>query len=347
MVMYCSEHNGHDKALKHVTLNQIEKQRIAGMISAGIEFDEILNRVRDNLSPTEITRLHLLNLKDLNNISRNIRLGKARHKDDAESFRIWVEMCRQEKYKIVRFIKFPGEEGPNASVDGRIGQDDFMMVLMNDMQVYMLQRYGPHRVNCIDSTRRTIGFNFQLTTLMVIDDYGEGFPVAFCISSKVDQIGMKVFLEHVRTAIGHTVAGAVLMTDDSPAYVNSWRSVMGPPDHHILCAWHIDWSWRKNLSKIKHSSEVTSQVYKTLRVVLETDNKEKFHDMLNSLLESMEAVDSMSEFLSYFRHEYASRPEVWAYSYRLGLHCHRSMHLESLQRTLKQVFKQGRKVIKL
>jgi len=81
MVMYTSEHNGHDKALKHITLSQIEKQRIAGMISAGIEFDEILDTIRDNLSPTEITRLHLIKRRDLKNISRQFHLRQVKHKD--------------------------------------------------------------------------------------------------------------------------------------------------------------------------------------------------------------------------------------------------------------------------
>jgi len=72
--MYTSEHNGHDKALKHVTLSQIERQQIAGMISAGIEFDEILDSIRDNLPQTEITRLHLLKRRDLYNISRDFHL---------------------------------------------------------------------------------------------------------------------------------------------------------------------------------------------------------------------------------------------------------------------------------
>jgi len=78
MVMYSSEHNGHDKDLKHFTLSQIERQRIAGMISAGIQFDDILDSVRDNLSPTEVTRLHLLKRTDLRNISRDFYLNKVR-----------------------------------------------------------------------------------------------------------------------------------------------------------------------------------------------------------------------------------------------------------------------------
>ena len=76
----------------------------------GIQFDEIMEKVQDNHSSAELTRLHLLKRMDLNNISSSFHL--IQYKNDAESVRIWVEMCRQEKSEIVRFIKFPGENGP-------------------------------------------------------------------------------------------------------------------------------------------------------------------------------------------------------------------------------------------
>jgi len=187
-------------------------------------------------------------------------------------------------------------------------------------------------------------FKFKLTTLVVVDDDGEGFPVAFCISSKADALAMEVFLEHVRTAVGKSVLGAILITDCEPACVDAWRTVMGPPDRHFLCAWDIDMNWRKNVLKMKCSTEVKAQVHKTIRVALETDKKQKFHDLLKSTLDNMEAEEGTREFLSYFRREFVSRPEVWANSYRLGLQSHHNVNLESFHQTLKHVFTQGIKV---
>ena len=147
-------------------------------------------------------------------------------------------------------------------------------------------------------------------------------------------------------ALGAPVDAQVLMTDDALVYVNAWRSVMGPPDHHLLCTWHVDRNWRKNLSQINNSMAVKTQVYKMLRVLLETDSKEKFHSLLESSLHDMEEDEGMTEFLSYFRREYVSRPEVWAFSYWLGLHINYNMHLEAFHRTLKHVFMQGKKELK-
>jgi len=334
--------------IRHVGLGQSQKTKLAGMISKGIPFDDILNSVRDSLSSTtEMSRLHILVRRDLNNIARDIRLSKIRHKKDAEMVRMWVEMCRQENSDLVRFIKYQGEEGMDASHDGRIALHDFMIVLMNDVQVYMLQQYGHHRVNCIDSTHGANMYDFHLTTLMILDNDGEVFPVAFCISSKVDTLTMEVFLENVRTAIGGSVSGALLMTDDTPAYVNAWRSVMGSPEQHILSTWHVDKNWRKNLAKIKHSTEAKTEVYKMLRALLEIDDQEKFQCLLDTSLRDMEANVGMTEFLSYFRHTYVSRPEVWSYSYRPGLPSHHNVLLDEFHKALNQVVEQVKKVRKL
>jgi len=348
MVFYASTHNGHSMDIKHVALAPSERKKIAGMISKGIQFDDILNSVRDNLSPTEMSRLHLLERRDLKNITNEFHLGKVHCKKDAESLRGWVEMCRQENSELVRFVKYQGEVATDGSQDGRITIGDFMIVLMNDVQVQMLQQYGHHSLNCLDSTRGSNAFDFQLTTLLIIDDYGEVFPVAYCISSKVDLLAMEVFLEHVRTAIGGFVGGAVLMTDDAPSYVAAWNTVMGPPDQHILCTWHVDGNWRKNIAKLKHSTEVKAEVYKTLRVLLETDNKENFYCLLESSLQEMEADEGMTEFLSYFRRKYVSRTDMWSSSFQLDLPFDHNKRLEEFHETLKQVIIQGRnwKVLK-
>jgi len=54
--------------------------------------------------------------------------------------------------------------------------------------------------------------------------------------------------------------------------------------------------------------------------------------------------DKTRDFASYFEREYARRPELWAFSYRMGLRVHHNMHLEAMHRVLKHVHMQGHKV---
>ena len=42
------------------------------------------------------------------------------------------------------------------------------------------------KVICIDSTHKTTGYDFLLITVMVVDEYGEGYPVAWCLSNRED-----------------------------------------------------------------------------------------------------------------------------------------------------------------
>ena len=50
---------------------------------------------------------------------------------------------------------------------------------------------------CVDDTHGTNAYEFHLTTLMVIDEFGEGFPTAWCVSSHIDSDTLKRFFQAV------------------------------------------------------------------------------------------------------------------------------------------------------
>ena len=87
---------------------------------------------------------------------------------------------------------------------------DFLLVLMNPLQRKMLHKFGHDRV-AVDTTYGGLpgavlppggGYVYELTTLLVIDDYEEGFPVAFMCSSAIDTDSLREFFESIRTAVG-------------------------------------------------------------------------------------------------------------------------------------------------
>jgi len=45
----------------------------------------------------------------------------------------------------------------------------------------MLKEFGPATI-CVDSTHGTNVYDFKLITILVIDEFGEGIPVAWMIS---------------------------------------------------------------------------------------------------------------------------------------------------------------------
>ena len=76
------------------------------------------------------------------------------------------------------------------------------------------------------------------------------------------------------------------MGDDCETFARAWIEVMGPPSHRLLCVRHLYRSWRKKLPKINGSYEVKPNIYKTLRVLLETRDQKTFHELMSQFLES-------------------------------------------------------------
>ena len=64
-----------------------------------------------------------------------------------------------------------------------LSKDDFLIVIQTPFQKDTMQQYGSKAV-LMDSTHSTTQYKFLLISIMVIDDYGEGIPVAWAISNR-------------------------------------------------------------------------------------------------------------------------------------------------------------------
>ena len=53
-------------------------------------------------------------------------------------------------------------------------------------QCDLFKKFGCTAV-CIDCTHGTNAYDFNLTTILVIDEYGEGLPVGWMISNREDK----------------------------------------------------------------------------------------------------------------------------------------------------------------
>lgn len=55
--------------------------------------------------------------------------------------------------------------------EGPLLKDDFMIVIMTPYQIDVLSKYATDRI-WVDSTHGTTSHDFQLTTLLVVDEFG-------------------------------------------------------------------------------------------------------------------------------------------------------------------------------
>ena len=70
-------HYGHKISLGHLRLSKQDKLSVAGQLLQGVNFDSLLDKVRDNVG-TKLQRIHLIVKKDLYNIERAFHLEDVR-----------------------------------------------------------------------------------------------------------------------------------------------------------------------------------------------------------------------------------------------------------------------------
>ena len=192
----------------------------------------------DNIRDTQfgqLTRDHLSTRADLRNIKRQYNIDcKEKDSDDASSVLYWVEEMEREQYNPVLWFKRQGQDSPDDGVE----KNDFLLGLQTEFQKEMFVKYAQKLV-CVDATHGTTAYDFQLITVLVIDDYDEGIPVAWLISNRETADVLRVFFTSIRNKCGD-VRTEIFMSDDAEAYHNASVSAFARPDKKLLCSWHVD-----------------------------------------------------------------------------------------------------------
>ncbi|SMN02430.1 hypothetical protein SPONN_1054 [uncultured Candidatus Thioglobus sp.] len=243
-VEYCSTHN-HEKKLAHLPIPDDTRKMIAGKLQLGVKIERIMDDIRYRAA-NGVGRQHLINRQDIVNIQHKLNIGSVRkHCEDQASVCAWVEELRGMTYDPILLFKPQGSILKGVAV----GKDDFLLAFQTELQHDLLLLYG-NNIVCMDATHGTNMYDFYLITVLVVDSHGEGLPVAWLISNHEDTTHITVFLQALKDGVGQ-VHPKVFMSDDADQYFNSWCSVFGRDGvKKLLCAWHVDRAWRKNLNML-------------------------------------------------------------------------------------------------
>ena len=161
------------------------------------------------------------------------------------------------------------------------------------------------------------------------------------MSNREDHILLKNFFSHLKNYTG-PISPEWFMSDMAEQYYyNSWVHVFGGRPKKLLCTWHVDRAWRKNLHKICDKN-MQKEVYHMLRVLLEEMDSIKFHKLLDEILKEWKNNELMSDFLEYFQLHYGQRPQEWAGCYRKRASVNTNMYAESFHRVLKYIYLKGK-----
>ena len=204
----------------------------------------------------------------------------------------------------------------------------------------MMRTLATNRVICVDVTHRTNSYDFTLITVMVIDEYGEGFPVAWCISNREDQFLLINFFNALKKRVG-TLYPKWFMTDLAEQFYNAWVPTFGNKPRKLVCTWHVDRAWREKLKQLRNS-ELEATLYHNLRVLLEETDTKTFEDLLCQTLNELNASRITADFGKYFETHYANTKEQWAACYRKYAFINTNMYVEAFHRVLKYVYMKGK-----
>ncbi|KAJ8910558.1 hypothetical protein NQ315_008943 [Exocentrus adspersus] len=259
LVTWNKTHYGHSIDLQHIRIPKMDRSVIAAKLTLGVSPSRILDSHRDKIGEN-INREDLITRKDIQNIKNSYHINISegiRHENDAVSVELWIKQCEQEENNPILFYK---KQGVEDNVYGLLAVD-FCLVIMTDFQKNMFKKFGDNIV-AVDGTHGLNNYNFELTSVLVVDEFGEGIPVAFMFTNRKDTYIYELFFNAIKLSIG-ILSAKTFMTDIVSTYYSAWCSIMGPAVHQLFCSWHVDRAWQQNLSKISDKTK-RSEVYKTL-----------------------------------------------------------------------------------
>ena len=235
IVYYNSTHYKHKAQLGHLKIPNTTRKLIASKLRSGVTTQRIIDDIRDTTQSRQLNREHVVCRKDITNIQKqytcNIE-GIRRHQNDLISVSSIAEEMDTLPYNPVIVFKQQGELPTDFC--RHLKKDNFLLVIQTDFQRDMLSSHGNKGV-CMAATYRINDNGFNLITLMVLDSYEEGIPVAWALSSREDKPVLLTVLYSLNKRCGG-VAPCWFMSDLAQQYYSAWEEVFGGDNTKYLCA---------------------------------------------------------------------------------------------------------------
>ena len=219
-------------------------------------------------------------------------------------------------------------------------RNDFMIIVQTKSQKKLLQQFGNNGV-CCDSTHGTTGYDFLLSTLLVVDEFGEGQPVAWCLSNHETEEFMKLFFSYVADASG-PVTPKWFMSDMAPQFYEAFCTIFQCRPKWLWCTWHVDKSWRQELNRKIKDREIETTIYLQLRIVMEQQNVSLFDEYLNTLVKRLESSGTTKSFADYFKSQWLPHRQQWGHCFRMGDGINCNMFAEAFHKVFKYKYLGGK-----
>ncbi|XP_065207758.1 uncharacterized protein LOC135836704 [Planococcus citri] len=342
-VKYIHTHVGHDNESDfcHISLSQTIREEIVEKLRQNVSKHVILEDIRNSCGK-QLRREHIITLKDIDNIATkyNITTSEGRADYTKTNNHLTIDELQKEPNSLILFYK-PRGKAMNKELRF-LNKNDFVLIVMNSAQADVLKNYGKE-VICIHGTTGFTDDDFNLFSLVVLDDIHEAFPCALLVSNRTDEEIFTFFYKTIKEKLG-IINSKVFMSDMADEIYNSWVNVMGSVELRLYCSWYVDIAWKDRLKHIKNA-EKRKNVHEYLKTLLYELDENKFADLLEEAVDVFQNDEYFEEFGAYFISNFAETAKHWAYCYRKNTVINTTNpSIERMHKKIKYLYLKGREV---
>lgn len=173
-------------------------------------------------------------------------------------------------------------------------------------QCDMLMKFVGNGI-CCDSMYGINVYDFFLIIIYVVDEFGEGILVVWCLLSYEDFISMVIFFFEIKKNCGF-VESVFFMSDMVNQFFNVWVGVMeGKRLIKFFCMWYVDKVWKEELRKKVGNVFFEGEIYKMFCICFEQILEICFEDCLIGLLNRLVFDLNIMNFGKYFCKEWVGK----------------------------------------
>ncbi|CAB0008236.1 unnamed protein product [Nesidiocoris tenuis] len=338
------DHFGHSIELDRLPLLKQEKDLIAEKLAQKVPMNKVLDEIH-NSKCDQLERIHLITRKDVFNIATAYKLKNENTRRSIEGVspdvEAWVKRIEIET-NVVRLFK---PQGILMDDEPRLTKSDFVLIVFNDMQVEFMKTYG-HQVVGLDRIHGRSKSDYELVSVLVIDELLQCLPCAFLLSNRIDDVVIQIFVSTLSRYIGGVLKPDLFTSDVADVFHSCWSSVMGRPTRQFFNPWHVEKDWSKMLVTIKNA-EKRANAHKIIKGLMKEKDEEAFCQLLKSVHTELTNDPETRQFGFLFNEKYSNNYSSWAVRLSSDKVVEIVTHLECAHKSIRLLFLQGKKMKRL
>ncbi|CAL4078084.1 unnamed protein product [Meganyctiphanes norvegica] len=328
-VRYIATHN-HSVSIQNTQYQSLPKSvinfitnQLALGISEKIIRNDLIAGIRDQLifelDGTPVIRKQIVTERYIKQLGLKNNVTARLSREDAEAIDILVHKLDISPYSPILTYK-PQDRSliiGAAELDHLPHSKDLFAIGLQTMEQRDILQKSATRVLCVDTTHCQKTYEFDLFSLIIPDEYGKGFPIAYFVTNYRDEVTLRYLFSSLKKHFTGLVIDAVI-TDDSLRGLNSYKALLVcfRKAKHLLCQTFIQRNWKYRLkSMVKGNIRLQNEIQTYLDELLQETNIQKFKKLCEDLFNNYCSLTFIKEYMC---NKYLNKAELWAKCYRVN-----------------------------